>query len=253
MYTWDIPSKHQIMTPKWPQSPPYMASLAKDKRICWVWVGSQLWEVFRQSIVKEGMVITQSQMLLSPLIRVFRDLVISLFLVQEGRGPYKWYFSYKCKCLLSRIISTQFSELLLYLPFLKNHQLKIILVPARHILGWHSLLPLTLFAVFSPNWPQWFAVNLRHSVAQVYHPSLGFLLQMVFSFCVSLSISKFLLFVTTRFIGTGPILMNSLSWSSAKILFQNKVTFIGSRGWDFNILWDGDTVQLLVVDKCLPM
>ena len=38
-----------------------------------------------------------------------------------------------------RIASTWFSELFLYLWFLKNNQLKIILMQDRHILGWYIL------------------------------------------------------------------------------------------------------------------
>ena len=38
---------------------------------------------------------------------------------------------------LKRVVSTQFSELLLYLQFLKNDQRKLILMPNTHILGWH--------------------------------------------------------------------------------------------------------------------
>ena len=40
-----------------------------------------------------------------------------------------------------RITSTLFSEILLCLPFLKNNQLKIILMLKRHILGWQVLFP----------------------------------------------------------------------------------------------------------------
>ena len=44
-------------------------------------------------------------------------------------------FLYKCRFLLQKGISTLFSELLLYLQFLKNNQFKLILMPKRHILG----------------------------------------------------------------------------------------------------------------------
>ena len=40
-----------------------------------------------------------------------------------------------------RTTSTLFSEILLCLPFLKNNQLKIILMLKRHIWGWQVLFP----------------------------------------------------------------------------------------------------------------
>ena len=67
----------------------------------------------------------------SPLIEVTRDLVF--FLVQRGRHITNGDFPYKGILLYS------FSKL--YLPFLKNTKLKIILMPVRHILGLYILAP----------------------------------------------------------------------------------------------------------------
>ena len=63
-------------------------------------------------------------------------------------------FLYKCRFLLQKGISTLFSELLLYLQFLKNNQFKLILMPKRHILGWHILLPFKMLPCFYYNKPQ---------------------------------------------------------------------------------------------------
>lgn len=43
-----------------------------------------------------------------------------------------------------KVTSTLFLVLFLCLQFLKNNQLKIILMSKRHILGWHILLPFNI-------------------------------------------------------------------------------------------------------------
>lgn len=53
-------------------------------------VGGQLQEVTRKTTVNKGKVVMQIGPVSPPLIRVARDVVIPLFLVQRGRHPYKW-------------------------------------------------------------------------------------------------------------------------------------------------------------------
>lgn len=67
----------------------------------------------------------------SPLIRVSGDLIILLFLVQRGRRNYKWeiFLININSSDQKKITSAGFSELLC-LVFLKNNQLKIILIEA---------------------------------------------------------------------------------------------------------------------------
>ena len=82
----------------------------------------QLWEMIRKSTVNKGMALCRFKSLLSPVMRVSRDLVILLFLIQRGRqmviSLIKVNVSYK------RVTSTRFSELHLCLLFLKNNQLR---------------------------------------------------------------------------------------------------------------------------------
>ena len=64
--------------------------------------GSQLWEVTRKSIVLKGKLLGRFNSLPSSLIRVPRDLVIFLLLLQMGDTLTNGDFPYKCKCLLQK-------------------------------------------------------------------------------------------------------------------------------------------------------
>lgn len=71
------------------------------------------------------------------MIRVSRGSAASSFWHREGETLTNGNLPYKCK----KVNSTRFSELFLCPYLLKNNQLKIIIMPKRHILVRHILLP----------------------------------------------------------------------------------------------------------------
>ena len=119
--------------------------------------GGQLREVTRKNRVNKVWLLCRFKSVISPLVRVSRDLVILLFL--EGDTFTNGDFFYKCKYLLQK---GHFSPFSLWQSFLSFScvccflkiiiTLKITLMPKRHILGWQILLsfpPSLPFFLFS--------------------------------------------------------------------------------------------------------
>ena len=73
----------------------------------------------------------------------FQIFRVILFLVQRETSLQIQISLINVNVSYKMVTSTWFSELLLCLQFLKNNQLKMILMPKRHILEWQVLLPFT--------------------------------------------------------------------------------------------------------------
>lgn len=126
--------------PKWPSYHLAGHLWPKTKRV-WV-VGRPVKGGHQANHSKLGYVwlLHRFKFALSPLITVYWDLLIPLFLV-ERETPLQMVLSFiNANFAHQRAISTQFSEIPLCLQFLKINDPQIILVPEKHILGWHILL-----------------------------------------------------------------------------------------------------------------
>lgn len=97
-------------------------------------MGSQFWDFNRKSMVSKIKVVYSFKSLPSPLMSS-RGLESSFFAGTERGTLTNGDLSYKYKFAYKRITSTQFSELLSCLLFLKNNQFKLMKMPKRHIWG----------------------------------------------------------------------------------------------------------------------
>lgn len=80
-------------------------------------------------------VVCRFKPLTSPMIRVSRNRVVFSSWYREGNNLTNGHFPCKCECLLQKKSSFCFSEIFLYLPFLKNNQPKVIFMPKRNLGG----------------------------------------------------------------------------------------------------------------------
>ena len=107
---------------------------------------NQLGEIIKQGTVRVEL-LCRFKLMLSPLTSNSR-LPFFFSSHSEGDKPKSGGFPYKCKCLLQKgqllHCSHSFSCVRFFLSFFfcLNNQLKIILEPKRHVLGWHILLSL---------------------------------------------------------------------------------------------------------------
>lgn len=129
LYTWKIPEKLSNPQNKPSHHLQYHLQLM-IKRCRGEEVGHQLWEVTRKGAVKKGILLCRSVWTFSTDRSYQRS---GLLPGAERRHITNGDFPGKGILLYS------FSKL--YLPFLKNTQLKMILMPVRHILGWYILAP----------------------------------------------------------------------------------------------------------------
>ena len=107
-------------------------------------LGSQLWEVTRESIRHKGKVVMQIKVPGFYFNKIFQSLSHPSLPVLERETSLQIEVSLiNANVLYKRVNFTQFSDLSGLL-FLKNSLLKIILMPKRHILESQILLPYTI-------------------------------------------------------------------------------------------------------------
>lgn len=128
MYTsytpWRDPGKLNI-SQKWPEPFPKIPSSANDK------MGGH-----QESTENKGMVVMQTSVIAFSFDKSFQRFGHVPFLGTMRESPLQMEISLiLVNVSYKRVTSNQFSELLLCLQVLKNNQLKIMLMPEKHVLG----------------------------------------------------------------------------------------------------------------------